>query len=210
MRNLGDGSASLPPGRLVASQPPVSRPAWSPGAATVAIGASGDPQPASAAGELLLCHFHHLPCAIAAHELREALPAPPAAVALPFSPPWLLGVFPWRTELAALLDPAPILLSAPSAPGVPALESAPFVAVLIAGEDERLLGLAVTRLGDRATLRAAAITQTPPAGAALAASPFVRGWYAPDGPADTTYAVLDLPVFASACLLLLEHEAAHG
>src|SRR5215469_1076612 len=44
--------------------------------------------------------------------LREALPHIPAFTLLPFSPPWLLGVFPLRTDLVTLLDPQPFLSDA--------------------------------------------------------------------------------------------------
>lgn len=51
-----------------------------------------------------------VPCAAPLAELREALPTMPQTIPLPFSPPWLLGLFPLRTEIIGLVDPTPLLL----------------------------------------------------------------------------------------------------
>lgn len=100
------------------------------------------------------------PYLVALAELREALPTLPAYAALPFSPPWLLGVFPLRTELVALVDPWPILYGAPdSPPAPPAPPHAPTSVsgvsgplegprALVVGDDGRLLALLVDRIGE--------------------------------------------------------------
>jgi len=53
-----------------------------------------------------------VPCAAPLAELREALPTMPRTTQLPFSPPWLLGLFPLRTEIIGLVDPTPLLTGA--------------------------------------------------------------------------------------------------
>jgi chemotaxis signal transduction protein len=53
-----------------------------------------------------------VPCAAPLAELREALPTLPRTTPLPFSPPWLLGLFPLRTEIIGLVDPVPMLTGA--------------------------------------------------------------------------------------------------
>jgi len=50
-----------------------------------------------------------VPCAAPLADLREALPIMPRTTPLPFSPPWLLGLFPLRTEIIGLVDPVPLL-----------------------------------------------------------------------------------------------------
>lgn len=71
---------------------------------------SGDITFEPAAGtELLVFWCHGIPCALALTALREVLPAVPSVVYLPFSPAWMLGIFPLRNELVGLVDPAPLL-----------------------------------------------------------------------------------------------------
>lgn len=55
-----------------------------------------------------------VPCALPIVALREVLPSLPQTVQLPASPDWMLGVFPLRTELLGLVDPAPLLLGRPT------------------------------------------------------------------------------------------------
>jgi len=85
-------------------------------------------------------------------DLREVLFSAPPFIALPFSPPWLWGVFPLRTDLVALADPAPMLLRGPDAgdwplPVAPAAGPAGPQAIVV-GEGERLVALLVQRIGD--------------------------------------------------------------
>lgn len=59
--------------------------------------------------ERLLFWLDGKPYSAALTTLREALPSIPKPTALPFSPPWLIGLFPLRTELVTLIDPRPFL-----------------------------------------------------------------------------------------------------
>ncbi len=52
-------------------------------------------------------------CAAPLTQFREVLPTLPTTVALPLSPPWMLGFFALHTELIGLVDPAPFLFAAP-------------------------------------------------------------------------------------------------
>jgi chemotaxis signal transduction protein len=56
------------------------------------------------------------PCAAPLISFREVLPVLPQPTALPFSPPWALGICVLHSELIALVDPAPVLLGRPDAP----------------------------------------------------------------------------------------------
>ncbi len=65
-----------------------------------------------AGAEHLLFVCAGVPCAAPLADLREALPTMPRTTPLPFSPPWLLGLFPLRTEIIGLVDPVPMLTGA--------------------------------------------------------------------------------------------------
>jgi chemotaxis signal transduction protein len=164
--------------------------------------------------EYLFCECRQLRCAVALRELREVLPVLPAAVPLPFSPPWLLGVCSVRTELVGLVDPAALLLPtgdaarAPYDPTAPA-EPPALTATLIVGEDERLLGLAVAGLGAITAIAPDQIGTLPIGGGPAAGAPFVRGWYTPAA-GEASRAVLDLPALVAALLLALAEEAGDG
>jgi len=73
---------------------------------------NGIPVPGELPGgtEYLLFACADVPCAVALKALREVRPSLPQVVPLPFSPDWLIGIFPLRTHLIALVDPAPLLL----------------------------------------------------------------------------------------------------
>lgn len=115
-------------------------------------------------------------CAAPLTHFREVLPTLPMTVALPFSPPWVLGFFALHTELIGLVDPAPFLFDSPELaslsrarmrngrviqPGsaasigqnwrLAAPESGP--TALIIGSGERMLALAVGGVGDMAYVR---------------------------------------------------------
>lgn len=115
--------------------------------------------------DLLLLLSGSVPCAAPLASLREIIPHLPTYAMLPSSPAWLLGVFPLRTEMLGLVDPAPQLL------GIAASENyVPIVAArhqpatmlfpsppagplglsmtIVAGEGTRQLGLAVSAVGD--------------------------------------------------------------
>ncbi len=112
-------------------------------------------------------------CAAPLTQFREVLPTLPTTVALPLSPPWMLGFFALHTELIGLVDPAPFLFDAPELaslsrararngrvikPGSPSPSSESWrLAVpesgptaLIIGAGERMLALAVAGVGDMA------------------------------------------------------------
>jgi chemotaxis signal transduction protein len=115
-------------------------------------------------------------CAAPLTHFREVLPTLPTTVALPFSPPWVLGFFALHVDLIGLVDPAPFLFDSPELasisrarlyngrvilPGetgaastgwrLSAPESGP--TALIIGTGERTLALAVGAVGDLAYVR---------------------------------------------------------
>ncbi len=115
-------------------------------------------------------------CAAPLTQFREVLPTLPTTVALPLSPPWMLGFFALHTELIGLVDPAPFLFNAPDLvglsrararngrvikPGSPSPTSESWqLAVpdsgptaLIIGADERMLALVVAGVSDLAYVR---------------------------------------------------------
>lgn len=57
----------------------------------------------------LLVRCMGVQCALPLSALREVLPAVPHAIHLPFSPEWMLGIFPLRNEMVGLVDPALLL-----------------------------------------------------------------------------------------------------
>lgn len=93
-------------------------------------------------------------CAVPLHALREALPTLPRVVPLPYSPEWMLGMFPLRAEMLGLVDPAPMLVGTSSALHERSLPSgtmsptpiAPSTA-LVLGSGERSLAWAVAQIG---------------------------------------------------------------
>jgi purine-binding chemotaxis protein CheW len=108
----------------------------------------GDVPPQSARGtEYLVFTCGTVECALPLTALREVLPALPDVVPLPFSPDWLLGIFPFRLELLALVDPMSLLLERPDEAAAP-----PRMTVIV-GDEKRSLGWAVTAVGDIARVR---------------------------------------------------------
>lgn len=123
-------------------------------------------------------------CAAPITHFREVLPTLPTTIALPFSPPWMLGLFALHTALIGLIDPAPELFDAPELVGlsrsrahngqviVPGArkntnanwrlatpESGP--TALIIGNGERMLALAVSGVGDLIYARPDEIRENP-------------------------------------------------
>jgi chemotaxis signal transduction protein len=116
-------------------------------------------------------------CAAPLTHFREVLPTLPTTVAVPFSPPWVLGFFALHTDLIGLVDPLPFLFDSPEllglsrararngriiVPGSPssgehwqlaAPDSGP--TALVIGAGERMLALAVAGVGDIAYIRQA-------------------------------------------------------
>jgi chemotaxis signal transduction protein len=54
--------------------------------------------------------FAGVRCLLPLSELRGVLTEAPKVTRFPFSPPWMFGVFLFRAELLALVDPLPVLL----------------------------------------------------------------------------------------------------
>jgi chemotaxis signal transduction protein len=164
-----------------------------------------DPTEGRTGSEYLLFTCGQTRCAVPLPELREVLPALPAAVPLPFSPPWLLGVFPLRTELLGLVDPAPILLGdgAQQGPGAPQPTTA-----LIAGEGDDLLGLAVSGIGDIALVQPEEILHDPTLDTPHVALPYAAGHYTPAA-GGQPHAVVHLPRLVGDLLRALTEAAAN-
>jgi chemotaxis signal transduction protein len=106
-------------------------------------------------------------CAAPLINFREVLPVLPQPTALPFSPPWTLGICILHAELIGLVDPAPLLLGQPDFPTLrwrspvsptlggiqPLPHKAPLGGVhaghaLVVGEGERSLAFAVQAVLD--------------------------------------------------------------
>lgn len=161
-----------------------------------------DPTEGRIGSQYLLFTCGQTPCAVPLPDLREVLPALPAAVPLPFSPPWLLGVFPLRTELLGLVDPAPILL------GTSTLftENTRPTTALVAGEDGELIGLAVTGVGDIALVQPEEIVRDLTLDAPHVALPYAAGHYvSPHG--GQPYAIVNMPRLVADVLQALTEAA---
>lgn len=110
--------------------------------------------------EHLLFWVGEWPYLVRLAELREALPSVPRHAALPFSPRWLWGIFPLRTDLVALVDPIPVLFYGPDAARAMDVTHATRPATtsdfgspeapraLVVGEGDHLLALLADRIGD--------------------------------------------------------------
>lgn len=155
--------------------------------------------------EYLLFTCRQTPCAVPLHQLREVLPTLPRTVTLPFSPPWLLGIFPLRTELLGLVDPAPALFSDLSAEGA---TPSPTTA-LVVGEGDTLLALAVTSVGDIARVQPEEIVPNSSPGGPPVAVSYARARYVPPG-GGPAYAIVDLPRLLGDLLAALTEGATHG
>lgn len=114
----------------------------------------------------LLFWLDESPYLVRLADLREVLSAVPPHVALPFSPAWLRGIFPLRTDLVALVDPAPILFNDPEDGDrrIAHAEGARVATLsdigrmetpraLVVGEDDHVLALLADAIGDICALR---------------------------------------------------------
>jgi chemotaxis signal transduction protein len=154
--------------------------------------------------QYLLFRCGQTPCAVALTDLREVLPVLPAAVAMPFSPPWLLGLFPLRAELLGLVDPAPLLLS-PT--GQAAYEASALAMALVAEDDGVALGLAVAAVGAIALVPPEEVVPITPAAVSAVAPTYAQGIYvSPRG--GTPYTVVDLRRLVADLLARLREDAA--
>lgn len=116
--------------------------------------------------QYLLFWLGEWPCLAPIAELREALPHVPRHVALPFSPRWLWGIFPLRTEIVALVDPIPMLTHGPDAArdadATRRAAAGPLgefgqmepLRALVVGEGDHLVALIADRIGEIRVVRA--------------------------------------------------------
>ena len=127
----------------------------------LAVAASpGEAREDPASEEYLLFWLGDAPYLVRLVDLREALPSVPRHVALPFSPRWLWGIFPLRTDLVALVDARPTLFHGPEAARDTNSTTMPDTTLadrfnrseapraLVVGEGEHLLALLADRIGD--------------------------------------------------------------
>lgn len=144
--------------------------------------------------QYLLFWLGEWPCLAPIAELREALPHVPRHVALPFSPRWLWGIFPLRTEIVALVDPIPMLTHGPDAArdadasrrsvAAPVGEFGQVepLRALVVGEGDHLVALLADRIGEIHVVRAE--DQRPLDQALMASAPlpqYVAEAYAVEG-----------------------------
>lgn len=111
-------------------------------------------------------------CAVPLSTLREVLPAVPRAVYLPFTPVWMLGIFPLRNEMIGLVDPVPVLTRREPASTAAGASASPFIpedaplrrsssgrlgrapaTALIVGSEDRCLAWAVDSVGEIALVQ---------------------------------------------------------
>jgi chemotaxis signal transduction protein len=154
--------------------------------------------------QFLLFRCGQTPCAVALADLREVLPKLPAVVAIPYSPPWLLGLFPLRAELLGLVDPAPTLLSAT---GQASYEAAALSMALVVDHENTALGLAVAAVGDIAHVPSDELVPITPDAVTGVARPYALGVYvSPRG--GTPYTVVDMRRLVADLLAALSEDAA--
>jgi chemotaxis signal transduction protein len=111
-------------------------------------------------------------CAVPLSALREVLAAVPRAVYLPFTPVWMLGIFPLRNEMLGLVDPVPVLTYREPASTAAGTSASPVIpegsplrrssdgvpgrapaTALIVGSEDRCLAWAVDSVGDIALVQ---------------------------------------------------------
>jgi chemotaxis signal transduction protein len=176
--------------------------------------------------EYLLFACADIPCAVPLKSLREVRPSLPQVVPLPFSPDWLIGIFPLRTQLLALVDPAPLLFGRPAdhvsswlkpqrnslyeRRVTTPLENPLFpTTALLVGEGEGVLAWAVTAVGDIVLIPDEQIVST---GVLPTPMPekYVAGIYAHSS-GEQRYLILNVEVVLADLLAgLLEKEQSDG
>ena len=170
----------------------------------IAQGADAGEGEGDAGSEYLLFACGEVPCAVALTDLREVLLTLPTVVPVPFSPPWLLGLFPLRTDLLGLVDPAPFILASDlrEPDGTRNLTTA-----LIGEHDGVPLGLAITAVGDIALVPSGALVPLPASDRSPVAAPYAVGRYT--SPQDgTVYTVVAMPRLVADLLDALRKDAA--
>lgn len=174
--------------------------------------------------ELLLFFCHGTPCALPLTSLREVLPEVPPVVYLPFSPPWMAGIFPLRNELVGLADPAPVLFAVPPAetpvgrsldtdPAVSfagLLSARPAATALLVGTEGRCLAWLVDAVGEIANAPDGAILPAPEVGGVVRPR-YVAGTYH-DAATERDYALVRADALLDDLLSALEEDgvAQHG
>ncbi|MGO8951431.1 MAG: chemotaxis protein CheW [Ktedonobacterales bacterium] len=186
---------------------------------------SGEPRIGT---EYLLFACADVPCAVALKALREVRPSLPPVVPLPFSPDWLIGIFPLRTQLLALVDPASLLLGrsgdhAASWPGperqrgslyerrvtTPLLNPLFPTTALLVGEGEGVLAWAVTEVGDIVVIPDEQILSSSSVAIPMPEK-YVMGLYAPSS-GERRYVILNVEqVLADMLMGLVERERSDG
>lgn len=162
----------------------------------------GAPDEAAAAVEYLTCTCAGVRCLVSLATLREVTQPVPAAVSLPFSPAWLVGIFPLRAEMVGLVDPA-ILLGRAANDGDGWDAEAGRSGALIAG-DEQPLALLVRDIGSIVALAEADIltAEGTPAPAHGLPSHAIVG-YAAAGERDEPLPIFDVAALAGDALAAL-------
>ncbi len=168
------------------------------------IAQGADASEGDTGSEYLLFACGEVPCAVALTDLREVLLTLPAVVAMPFSPPWLLGLFPLRTDLLGLVDPAPFVL----APDLREPDGARNLTMTLIGEHDGVpLGLAITAVGDSALVPSGALVPLTASDRSPIAAPYAVGRYT--SPQDgTVYTVVAMPRLVADLLDALRKDAA--
>ena len=162
------------------------------------------PDDSQVGAQYLLFRCGQTPCAVALTDLREVLPKLPAVVVMPYSPPWLLGLFPLRAELLGLADPAPLLLSSN---GQAAYEASALSMALVVEHDGVALGLAVAAVGDIAHVPSDELVPITPDAVTGVTRPYALGVYiSPRG--GTPYTVVDMRRLVADLLAALSEDAA--
>jgi chemotaxis signal transduction protein len=71
----------------------------------------------------LVCELAGTPCLLPLAHLRGVVRELAALARFPFAPNWLLGVFPYRTEVLALVDPVPFVFGREASVAAPSYGS---------------------------------------------------------------------------------------
>lgn len=164
--------------------------------------------------QYLLVWLQSIPCLVLLSQLREVLSSIPQHVALPFTPQWMWGIFPLRTDLVALVNPWPILSgsSASESSADERFHANEAMRALVIGEDEHLLGLLVTQVGAIVVLKAEERIEPgiePDAEQAADILPhYVTGSFALEG-VERQALCLDVSRLANDILSAIEEQQAH-
>ncbi len=144
--------------------------------------------------ERLLFWLDGRPYSAALTALREALPELPTVTALPFSPSWLIGLFPLRTDLITLIDPRPFLEGARDALAAGGQIALPDSGqALLIGKADRLIAFVVDRIGDITSVSAPAAPSPDEETARQdSAARYVEFVHPPDGESHASVMALNL------------------